>query len=119
VTGAVTFVDQFDTTGFIGTAGSQNVYVSASEAASPVPIDGPLSNFTAHAGSAVSASGVTLTFVKNGNPTTITCTIPAGGSSCSDSTHTVTLATTDVIAVRIQNSTGTFVRNVAWTAQLG
>jgi hypothetical protein len=119
VTGAVTFVDQSDTTGFIGTAGAQNVYPSASEAASPVPIDGPLSNFTAHAGSAVGASGVTLTLLKNGSVTTITCTIPSGGASCSDTTHTVTLATTDVIAVRIENATGTFVRNVAWTAQLG
>jgi hypothetical protein len=26
---------------------------------------------------------------------------------------------TDTIAVEIQNATGTFVRNVAWTGQLG
>jgi hypothetical protein len=119
VTGAVTFVDALDTTGFAGTAGSQNVFTTAGEAASPVPIDGTLSHFSAHAGSAVGGSGVTLTLLKNGSATTITCTIASGGSACSDSTHSVTLTTSDVIAVRIANGTGTFVRNVAWTAQLG
>ena len=119
VNGTVSFVDALDTTGFAGTAGSQNVFPSAAEAASPVPIDGTLSKFQAHVGSAVGGSGVTLTVLKNGSATTITCAIAIGNSSCTDSTHTVSLTTTDVIAVRIQNATGTFVRQVAWTAQLG
>jgi hypothetical protein len=119
VTGAVAFVDALDTTGFAGTAGSQNVFSSASEAASPVPISGTLGNFSAHAGSSVGGTGVTLTLLKNGSVTAITCTIASGASACSDGTHTVALTTSDVIAVRISNNTGTFVRNVAWTAQLG
>ena len=119
MTGAVAFVDALDTTGYAGTAGSQNVFASAAEAASPVPVAGTLSNFSAHAGSSVGASGVTLTLLKNGSATGVTCTISSGGSSCSDGTHSVSLLATDVIAVRIDNNTGTFVRNVAWTAQLG
>jgi hypothetical protein len=115
----VAFVDALDTTGFAGTAGSQNVYATAGEAASPVPIAGTLSNFSVHAGSGIAASGVTLTLLKNGSATSVTCTISSGGSACSDSSHTVSLTTSDVIAVKIQNGTGTFVRNVAWTAQLG
>jgi hypothetical protein len=119
LTGAVAFVDALDTTGFAGTAGSQNVFPSAAEAASPVPISATLSDFRAHAGSAVGGSGVTLTVMKNGTATSITCTIPSGSSSCTDSSDTVAFTTADVIAVRIQNGTGTFVRQVAWTAQLG
>ena len=119
VTGAVVFVDALDTTGFSGTAGSQNVYSTAAEAASPVAVAGPLTDFSAHAGSAVGGSGVTLTVLKNGSATSVTCTIASGASSCTDSTHSVSFTTTDTIAVQIQNSTGTFVRNVAWTGQLG
>jgi hypothetical protein len=119
VSGDVVFVDALDTTGYAGTAGSQNVYVSAGEAASPVPIAGTLRNFSAHAGSSVASAGVTLTVMKNGSATSVTCTIPNAGSSCTDTSDTVALATSDVIAVKIQNGSGTFVRDVSWTAQLG
>ena len=82
-------------------------------------IAGTLTGFSAHAGSAVGGSGVTLTVLKNGSATTITCTIASGNSSCTDSSHTATFGASDTIAVKIQNATGTFVRNVAWTGQLG
>jgi hypothetical protein len=95
------------------------VFSSAAEAASPVPISATLSSFRAHAGSAVSGSGVTLTVMKNGTATAITCTIASGAASCTDSSDSVAFTTSDVIAVRIQNGSGTFVRQVAWTAQLG
>jgi hypothetical protein len=114
----VTFVDALDTTGFSGTAGSQNVFPSAAEAASPVPISGTLSNFSVHTGTTVSGGSLILTVLKNGVATSITCTIAGGSSSCSDATHTVTLTTANTIAVEIQNGSGGFVRNVSWTAQL-
>jgi hypothetical protein len=84
-----------------------------------VPISANLSGFRAHAGSAVGGSGVTLTVMKNGTATAIACTIASGASSCTDSADSVAFTTSDVLAVRIQNGTGTFVRQVAWTAQLG
>jgi hypothetical protein len=118
VTGAVAFVDALDTTGYAGTAGSQNVFATADEAASPVSIDGTLSHFRAHVGSAVGGGGVTLTLLKNGTATALTCAIPSGNSSCSF-TAPVPVTTSDVIAVLIANATGTFLRQVAWTAQLG
>jgi hypothetical protein len=99
-------------------SGSQNVYPTASQAASPVPIAGSLTNLSVHVGSAVAGSGVTVTVLKNGVATALSCTIASGNSSCSDSAHSVSLLTTDVIAVEIDNATGGFVRNVAWTAQL-
>jgi hypothetical protein len=116
----VTFVDALDTTGFSGTAGSQNVYPSAGEAASPVPVAGTLSHFSVHTGTLVSGGSVVLTVLKNGVATQLTCTIASGSSSCSDSTpaDNATLTTANTIAVEIQNSSGNFVRNVAWTAQL-
>ena len=57
--------------------------------------------------------------LKNGVVTAVKCTIASGASSCSDSTDTVSFTTSDTIAVEIQNGSGTFVRNVAWTGQLG
>jgi hypothetical protein len=107
-----------DTTGYSGTGGSQNVYSTAAQAASPLPVGGTLGTFVAHAGSPVAASGVTLTVLRNGSPTSVTCTIAAGQSSCSDVTHTVAVAASDTVAVEIQNGSGTFVRNVAWVAQV-
>ena len=80
---------------------------------------GPLTDFSAHAGSAVSGTGVTLTVLKNGSATAVKCTIASGVSSCTDSTEPVSFAITDTIAVEIENGSGTFVRNVAWTGQLG
>ena len=119
VTGAVTFVDRLDTTGFIGTTGSQNVFATAREAASPVAIAGSFTGFSATAGSAVGGGGVTLTLLKNGIATSVACTIASGASSCTDSIDTASFAATNTIAVEIQNGTGTFVRNVSWTGQLG
>jgi hypothetical protein len=49
----------------------------------------------------------------------VKCTIASGASSCTDLTDTVSFTTSDTIAVEIQNGSGTFVRNVAWTGQLG
>jgi hypothetical protein len=114
----LTFVDALDTTGFVGTVGSQNVFPSASEAASPVPITGTLSNFSVHTGTNVSGGPLVLTVFKNGVATSMACTIASGGSSCSDSSTTITVTTANTIAVRIENNSGNFVRNVAWTAQL-
>ncbi len=119
LSGAVTFVDALDATGFAGTNGSQNVYATAAQAASPIESSGTLSDFMVNTGTAASSGAVVLTVLKNGSPTPITCTIPSGASSCSDSTHTAAVTPSATIAVEIQNSSGNFVRNVAWAAQLG
>ena len=119
VHGSVVFVDALDTTGYSATGGSQNVFATAPEAASPLTVVGTLSGFSAHAGSAVGTGGVTLTVFADGSATTVTCTIPSGSLSCTDSTHTASFSAGDTIEVRIQNPTGAFVRNVAWTAVIG
>jgi hypothetical protein len=51
------------------------------------------------------------------DPTTITCELTAAASSCSDLAHSVVFAAGDALAVRIQNATGTYIRNVRWTAR--
>jgi len=114
--GSVTFVDTADANGFIAASGSQNVYPTAGQAASPIPISGTLSGFTVDTGTATAGS-VTLTLFDDGSATAITCTITTGQSTCSSGV-TVALTTSDTISVKIQNASGSFVRNVVWTAQL-
>ena len=42
----------------------------------------------------------TLTLRKNGADTLLTCTIPGSGTSCSDTTDTVTFADGDLLSIR-------------------
>ena len=56
---------------------------------------------------------VIATVVKNGAPTTITCTLTAALTTCSDATHQEVLAANDVIAVQLTR-TGT----TPWTSTI-
>jgi hypothetical protein len=116
--GSVTFVDRLDATGFSGLGGAQNVAIAAGEAGSPLPTAGTVSDFQARAGSTVGGSGVVFTLFKNGAATAATCTVAAGGSTCTDTSDTITFAADDVIAVRIQNNSSGFIRDARWAATL-
>jgi hypothetical protein len=65
----------------------------------PMIVAGTLSHFTVSFGSAVNTNTV-LVLEKNGSPTGITCTVPAGGKSCSDTTHTATFAPSETVLVQ-------------------
>jgi hypothetical protein len=114
----VTFVDRLDATGFSGVGGAQNVAGTAGEAGSPLPTGGTVANFEARAGSTVGGSGVVFTLFKNGAATAATCTIAAGGSTCTDASDTITYSAGDTIAVRIQNNSSGFIRDARWAATL-
>ncbi len=116
--GAIAFVDKLDTSGFSGLGGAQSVSPTAGEAGSPLAAGGVVTGLDGRAGSAVGGSGVTITLFKNGSATAATCTITSGGTSCTDSTHSVTFSTGDLIAVQIQNASASFVRMVRWSAAL-
>jgi hypothetical protein len=64
----------------------------------PMIVAGTLSHFTVNFFAAVSASTV-LVVEKNGVATSITCTVPAGGKTCSDATHTVSFAPSETVLV--------------------
>jgi hypothetical protein len=60
-----------------------------------------------------SATGVDGTYT----PTGVTCELTSATPSCSDTAHTVAFAAGDALAVQIVNPTGSFIRNVRWTAR--
>jgi len=113
-------VDALDTDGFVGLGISPNVAASADAGGTQLGVGGNLSHFTVNIGSVSGATGaVTVTVFKNGVATAATCSIAAGSTSCADTTDTVAFAATDKIAVEIQNASGVFLVNVAWTAGYG
>lgn len=118
ISGVVTFVDALDTTGFTGIGGEANVTTTAAAAGSEIPSDGTIASFRGRLPAAPGGSGVVFTLFKNGTATAVTCTIAAASTSCTDSTNTLAVAAGDTIAVRIANSSGTFLRHVRWTARL-
>jgi Flp pilus assembly pilin Flp len=71
-----------------------------------------LSNFSVTLGSACTSGGdscsatLTITVMKNGSPTGITCSIPAGSTTCSDTTHTAAFAVNDKLNIRTSRNTG-------------
>jgi hypothetical protein len=112
----VTFVDPQDGSGFIGVGGEANVASSASDAGSPISVSATLTGFRARLSAAASGSVVFTLFV-NGSATSVTCTIPSGQTTCSDTTHTVGLVPGNAVAVSITNSSG-LLRHVRWSAEL-
>lgn len=54
-----------------------------------------------------------LTVLKNGSATTITCTIAASGTTCSDSSHSVAVAAGDVITFKFVAATSDTAANVS------
>lgn len=71
-----------------------------------IPAAGTLQNFYVFVQAAPAAGrSWTLTVRKNGADTAVTCTIPGFNSqSCSDTTHTVSFAAGDLIAVHVTAS---------------
>jgi hypothetical protein len=116
--GVVAFVDHLDASAFAGIGGSQSVAPTAVEAGSPLPAGGSVTSFQGRAGSAVGGTGLVFTLFKNGAATAATCTIPSGDTTCSDAADTVNFAAGDVVAVRIQNNSSSFIRDARWTASL-
>jgi hypothetical protein len=89
-------------------------------AATTLAAGGKLANFTATLGSSAGATGpVVFTVFKNGSSTSVTCSVAAGSSTCSDASDTVSFAAGDTFAVEIENQSNVFVVNAGWTAGYG
>jgi hypothetical protein len=69
----------------------------------PMYYPGTLSHFSARFAGAVSTTTV-LVVERNGSPTGITCTVPAGGKTCSDETHSASFAAGETILVHASYS---------------
>ena len=120
--GSVAFVDALDTDGFIGLGGLPAVQPAAADAGSELAVGAVLSGFRANArGFATgtvtvnvlrSTTGVDGTYT----PTGITCGLTSAPDLLPDTAHSAAFAAGDYLAVEIVNPTGTFLRNVRWTA---
>ena len=75
---------------------------NATEANEDIPVSaGTASKLVFRVLTAMSASQTaTMTLRKNGADTLITCTIPNGGSSCTDFTHTATFVDGDGLSIK-------------------
>jgi len=69
----------------------------------PMYYPGTLSHFTARFAGAVSTSTV-LAVERNGSPTGIACTVPAGAKTCSDETHSASFAAGETILIHASYS---------------
>ena len=103
-----------DTTGYIGLGGTQNVFATPAQGASVLPSAGSILDFTGYGFGPT--GNVTLTLVKNGAPTTLSCTLSANASTSScTAAGSESFSAGDSITVRIQNTSGSLVRNVGFT----
>jgi len=117
--GGTGFVDALDSDGFVGLGDAPYVRATAAAGGSTLAIGGTLSNFTAALGSRSTTGTVVFNVFKNGTLTSVTCSMLATSSTCSDSVHTLTFAIGDTIAVEIKNSAGGTIVNAGWTAGYG
>ena len=117
ISGAVTFVDPTETSGFIGVGGEANLVGTAADAASEIPAAGTFSGFRGHLTTPAGDIPVTFTLFVNGSATGVTCSITVAASSCVDNTHTAAVSAGDVVAVQVVKPGG-LLRNVRWSARL-
>jgi hypothetical protein len=122
LTGSVSFVDALDTEGYVGLGGVPAVQLAPADAGSVMAVGGTISGFRANARS-FPAGTVTVTLMRSAaidgtyESTGITCALTDAAAGCSDTAHTAALAPGDVLVLQILNPTGSYVRNVRWTAR--
>jgi hypothetical protein len=106
---------------FVGLYGGQASGTEA-DVQQPIPLGGTISNFYFHVeGTSASSQSTTITLRVNGTATTITCTLAAGGTGCSDTTHTAVVTAGQSITIT-NGGTGAMQdigKGVSWSAQYG
>jgi hypothetical protein len=117
----VSFLDALDTDGFVGLGLFPYVRTSASVAGVKLAAGGTLSNFTATLGGppASAVGPVVFTVFDNESATSVTCSVAAGSSTCTDSSDSIAFAAGDYFALEIKNQSGGYVTDAAWTAGFG
>jgi hypothetical protein len=83
--------------------------------ASNLPQSGTVSDFYVNISTPL-ATDLNMYVLKNNGTTTVTCTITAGSTSCSDTTHSWGFAAGDVITVLYQTLSYTTFEDLHWSA---
>jgi hypothetical protein len=79
-------------------------------------IGGTLSSLQALLDPAQAGGTVTLTVYQNGGATGLTCQIAAGTTTCSDTTHTITVSPNDLLSLQIVIAAGAnTINSLNWT----
>ena len=111
----------FGCTGTVGSAETEFLNTAACSGATTatrrivVEQPGVIGNLRVYSSAVVvgGASKDVATVLKNGSNTTITCTIAAAGTTCSDTSHFVTVAAGDVLTVSFVTATSDTAANVS------
>jgi hypothetical protein len=114
--GNVDFVDAADLTGFFGLGGMGMLAPAAASVGATMPFAGTLVRFSGYGDSPTAP--VIMTVFKNGAATALACALPpvSGQASTCTAAGSVAFAVGDRFAVRVSNSSGSFVRYVGFTA---
>ncbi|MGW2554072.1 hypothetical protein [Streptomyces sp. NPDC001635] len=114
--GVVRFVDASETDGFVGAAGQANLEPTADAAGTPLPDDHHVGRLRVRVGER--APNVTVTIVRNGTATALSCTTDATGTCAAPAGSPIAFAAGDTIAAEVQHPAGTPLRDVRWTTDL-
>ena len=93
--------------------GKSDTFYTMDECSTVIPVSGTISKLSAvssYHGSLTSPGGVglsyTVTLVKNGVDTTLSCVISNAATSCTDSTNQVSVTTGDLIDLKVASTNG-------------
>ncbi|MFF0290715.1 hypothetical protein [Streptomyces sp. NPDC005262] len=115
LTGHVSFVDATETAGFVGASGQAGLGSSADAVATPLPDAGRISTLRVKVGE--SAQGVTVTVIRNGVATALTCTTDATGTCAATVGTPIAFAAGGTIAAEVEHPAG-LLRDVRWSTLL-
>lgn len=94
--------------GTVGLTTAQNTSSTWSRVSMPAPAACTLKNLFVSMGAAQASGGtLAITAFVNGADTALTCAVAAGGTTCNDTTHTVSIAQGDLVAVHAANNSST------------
>ncbi len=111
--GGVRLVDAQDVLGWTGLAGTDDLVLDESSARHRLPYAGTVSGLSAQLDPASVATTVTL--VRNGASTALTCTVPVGATSCA-APGTQPYVSGDTISLRVEHATGGALRHLRFSA---
>lgn len=85
-------------------AAGGNYVIAVDTARTPSPISGAISNLQIKTTPALTTGSYTVVLMVNGSASTLTATVSAGGSTASDTTHTVNVSAGDLLEWRLTPS---------------
>ncbi|MER7807393.1 hypothetical protein [Streptomyces sp900116325] len=111
----MSFVDATETDGFVGATGQAGLGSSADAVDTPLPVAGRIRTLRVKVGE--SAQGVTVTVVRNGVATALTCTTDATGTCAATVGSPITFVAGGTIAAEVEH-TGGPLHAVRWSTVL-